>query len=277
MRLQHLALLGFLQLTACTSNELVFSDKVTVDPITGQDGLPKYVQAQGQQPVSGSGRIQWFTCTQGPAAPTMVLLNPGPKPWSQDEVCKTAPALAFLNHGLNVVAINRPETETLGDDTSLNQVKETVDFLQKEGDRRLEGLWSLGEGSVLALRLARQYPWKVLIIGNGIYDLEMTLKDSADKDFLARVKAMTGSSNPSFVEKRSASWDLSGLPKVVYLYHGGRNAQVNSKQATQFRNSLAASEHKVELYILEEGTEDLRPDYHRGVLSKILENYQKPE
>jgi hypothetical protein len=275
MRLQYLAFLGFLQLTACTSNELVFSDKVTVDPITGQDGLPQYVQAQGQQPVSG-GRIQWFTCTQSATAPSMVLLNPGPKAWSKDEVCQTPSALAFMNHGLNVVAINRPESETLGDDTTLSQIKETVEFLQKE-DRRLEGLWSLGEGSVLALRLARQFPWKVLIIGNGIYDLEMTLKDSADKDFLDRIKAMPDSDSPSFVEKRSASWDLSGLPKVVYLYHGGRNAQVSSTQATQFRNSLAASEHRVELYILEEGTEHLRPEYHRGVLGKILENYQKPE
>jgi hypothetical protein len=105
----------------------------------------------------------------------------------------------------------------------------------------------------------------------------MTLKDSADKDFLDRIKAMPDSDSPSFVEKRSASWDLSGLPKVVYLYHGGRNAQVSSTQATQFRNSLAASEHRVELYILEEGTEHLRPEYHRGVLGKILENYQKPE
>ena len=34
MRLQLLALFGFLQLTACASNETVFSDKVTVDPIT---------------------------------------------------------------------------------------------------------------------------------------------------------------------------------------------------------------------------------------------------
>lgn len=276
MRLQLLALFGSLQLMACASNESLFSDKVTVDPITGLEGLPKYVQAQGQQAVSGSGKISWFTCTQSAKASSMVLLNPGPKGWSKEEVCKTPVALAFLNHGLNVLAINRPEKETLGDDASLNQVKETVDFLQKE-DRRLEGLWSMGEGSVLALRLARQYPWKVLIIGNGVYDMELAMKESADQDFLARVKAMPGSSDPAFVEKRSAAWDLSGLPKVVYLYHGGKNSQFSSSQATQFRDSLATSEHRVDLYILEEDTQDLRPDYHRGVLSKILENYQKPE
>jgi hypothetical protein len=276
MRLHLLALFGCLQFTACTSNETVFSDKVTVDPISGQDGLPKYVQAQGQEAVSGADKISWFTCTQSASAASMVLLNPGPKGWSQDEVCKTPAALAFLNHGFNVVAINRPDKETLGDDLALAQVKETVESLQKE-NRRLEGLWSMGEGSVLALRLARQFPWKLLIVGNGIYDLELALKDSGDKDFLARVKAMAGSKDPGFVEKRSAAWDLSDLPKVVYLYHGGRNAQISSNQATQFRNSLVASEHRAELYILEEDTQDLRPDYHRGVLSKILENYQKPE
>ncbi|MDQ3230394.1 MAG: hypothetical protein M3Q07_01125 [Pseudobdellovibrionaceae bacterium] len=276
MRPLHLALLGFLQLTACTSNESVFSDKVTVDPITDRGGPPKYVAAQGQQPVSGGGKVTWFTCTQSPAAGFMVLINPGPQGWTQDEVCKTAPSLAFMNHGLNVMAINRPDKETLGDDMALSQVKATVDSLAKD-NRRLEGLWSMGEGSVLALRLARQYPWKVLIIGNGIYDWEITAKDSADKSFLDRVKAMPGSDDPNFAEKRSAAWDLSGLPKLIYLYHGGKNSQVSSHQATQFRNSLAASEHKVELYILEEDTQDLRPDYHRGVLGKILENYQKPE
>lgn len=275
MRLHLLALFGSLQFMACTSNETVFSDKVTVDPITDQSGLPKYVQAQGLQAVSG-GKIGWFTCTQSAAAASMVLLNPGPNSWSKEEVCKTPAAQAFLKHGLNVIAINRPEKETLGDDASLDQVKETVDFLQKE-DRRLEGLWSMGEGSVLALRLARHYPWKILIVGNGIYDWELAVKDSADQDFLARIKAMPGSSDPNFAEKRSAAWDLSGLPKVVYLYHGGKNSQIRSDQANQFRNSLAASEYRVELYILEEDTQDLRPDYHRGVLSKILENYQKPE
>lgn len=276
MRLQLLALFGFLQLPACASNETVFSDKVTVDPIADQNGLPKYVQAQGLQAVTGSGKIAWFTCTQSAMGSSMVLINPGSKAWSKDEVCKTPAAMAFLNHGLNVIAVNRPEKETLGDDTALSQVKETLDFLQKE-DRRLEGLWSMGEGSVLALRLARQYPWKILIIGNGIYDMELAIKESADKDFLARIKAMPGSDDPMFAEKRSAAWDLSGLPKVVYLYHGGKNSQISSNQATQFRDSLAASEHKVELYILDEDTQDLRPDYHRGVLSKILENYQKPE
>lgn len=276
MRLKHLVLFGFLQLTACASNESVFSDKVVVEPITGQDGQPKYVQSQGQQVVSAGGKVQWFACTQSAAAAAMVLINPGPQAWSRDEVCKTPPALAFMNHGLNVIAINRPDKETLGDDVALKQVKETVDFLQKE-DRRLEGLWSMGEGSVLALRLARQHPWKVLIIGNGIYDLELAMKDSADQSFLARVKAMPGSNDSMFVEKRSAAWDLSGLPKVVYLYHGGRNTQISSSQATQFRNSLAASEYRAELYILDEDTQELRPDYHRGVLSKILENYQKPE
>jgi hypothetical protein len=276
MRLHLLALFACLHFTACTSNETVFSDKVIVDPISGRDGLPKYVQAQGQQAVSGAAKISWFTCTQSPSAASMVLLNPGPQVWSKDEACQTPAALAFLNHGWNVVAINRPEKETLGDDLALAQVKETVEWLQKE-NRRLEGLWSMGEGSVLALRLARQLPWKLLIVGNGIYDLEITLKESSDKDFLARVKAMPGSDDPSFVEKRSAAWDLTGLPKVVYLYHGGRNSQTSSDQATQFRNSLVASEHRADLYILEEDAQDLRPDYHRGILSKILENYQKPD
>jgi hypothetical protein len=277
MWFKPLALFGFLQLSSCASNELVFSDKVVVDPITGQQaGQPNYAPSQGHHVVSAGGTVQWFGCTQSVAATSMVLINPGPQAWSPEEVCKTPAALAFMNQGLNVIAINRPKGETLGDDIALEQVKETVDFLQKE-NRRLEGLWSMGEGSVLALRLARLYPWKLLIIGNGIYDLELAMKESADQSFLARVKAMPGSNDPVFVEKRSAAWDLSGLPKMVYLYHGGQNTQVSANQATQFRNSLAASEYRVELSILDEDTQELRPDYHRGVLGKILENYRKPE
>lgn len=267
MRLKILSLLSLMHLTACTSNESIFSDKVSVDPISGQDGTsPPFLQEAG---------ASWFSCNLSPKAGFAVLINPGPAAWTADDACKNPAASAFLSHGLNVLSVNRPAQEILGDDASLGQMKETLDQLQK--DRRLESLWSMGEGSVLTLRLARLYPWQVLIIGNGIYDWEQTLKESTDQEFLARIKALPGSNEAIFAEKRSASWDLSGLPKVIYLYHGGKNSQVSSGQATQFRNSLSASEHKAELYILDEDGQVMRPEYHRGVLRKILDTLQKPQ
>ncbi len=274
--LRAFAFLGLINLSACTSNESLFSDKVTVDPVNLEEGIPKFAQAQGQQAVSGDGLISWFTCTQKASAPYLVMLNPAPQPWQKADACAHPAALEFLEHGFNIIAINRPLKEVLGDDESVNQVKETIEFLQKE-DRRMEGLWAAGEASVLALRLARQLPWKILIIGNGIYDWEQTLKESSDPDFVARMKALPGSNQSRFAEKRSAAWELSGLPRLIYLYHSGKNAQVLPAQASRFRDSLAASEYKVELFVLDEDTQEIRPEYQRGVLSRILSTYQRQE
>jgi hypothetical protein len=274
--LRAFAFLCLVNLSACASNESLFSDKVTVDPVNLEDGIPKYAQAQGQQAVSGDGQINWFTCTQKASAPYFVMLNPAPQAWRKADACAHPAALEFLEHGFNIVAINRPFKEVLGDDESVNQVKETIEFLQKE-DRRMEGLWAAGDASVLALRLARQLPWKILIIGNGIYDWEQTLKESSDPDFVARMKALPGSNESRFAEKRSAAWELSGVPRLIYLYHSGKNAQVLPAQASRFRDSLAASEYRVELFVLDEDTQEIRPEYQRGVLSRILSTYHRQE
>jgi len=274
--LRAFVFLCLINLSACASNESLFSDKVTVDPINLQDGVPKYAQTQGQQVVSGDDRINWFSCTQKATAPYLVMLNPAAKAWQKADACTHPAALEFLEHGFNIIAINRPSKEILGDDKSVNQVKETIEFLQKE-DRRMEGLWAAGEASVLALRLARQLPWKILIIGNGIYDWEQTLKESADPGFVARMKALPGSNESRFAEKRSAAWELSGLPRLIYLYHSGKNAQVLPAQASRFKDSLAASEYKVELFVLDDDTQEIRPEYQRGVLSRILSTYQRQE
>ncbi len=272
--LRTFAFVSLLALLSCTSNESNFSDKVIVDPVGAQENLPKYAQSHGTFATPGGG-VDWYTCTQNSSAGSIVMLNPGPKKWAKEDACGNPAAIEFLGHGWNVIAISRPAKEVLGDDASLEQIKETVEFLQKE-DRRLEGLWSMGQGSIMALRLARQFPWKLLIIGNGIYDWELTLKESTDPDFLAKLKELPGSAESSFAEKRSAAWDLSALPKQIYLYHSGKNTQVLPSQAVLFKSSLAASEYKVELFVLDEDTNEIRPEYHRGVLNKIFQSYQKP-
>lgn len=268
--LRKLACLLFgVPLLGCTSNMSGFSDKVSVDPIREHSGEYRFVQSQGVFQSSAAANISWFSCTQDPKAGTFVLLNPGNLSWSKDNSCTSHLAKEALEKGLNVLALQRPQDEQLGDDRSLLSLRETVESLSRE-DRKLEGLWAEGEASLLALRLARVYPWEFLVIGNGIYDLEKTKQESKDQKFLELLQKFAANHMAEFIEKRSAAWDLAGLPKRVFLYHGSQVRLSSVEQASAFKSSLAASEYQVDLYILEEDGDQIRPEYQRAIISKIL-------
>ncbi|MCX6129781.1 MAG: hypothetical protein NTX25_12065 [Proteobacteria bacterium] len=274
----YIMLLSILGGGACTSNQSTFSDRVIVEPVGSEAELSKYVQTTGDQKVLSGKHIQWFACTKLASAPTLVMLSPDSKGFAKASFCSHPVALEGLEHDFNVLLINLPYEiegkgqEAFGDNKSSQEILEFLAGQTKDG-RQLEGLWGFGDGSVLALRLARQLPWKFLVIGNGIYDWEQTLKESLDPAFTARLQSASGEDKATFAEQHSAAWDLTGLPQRIFLYHGGKNTQVLPTQASQFKTSLAASEYQVELFLLEEDGNELRSDYHRGVMSKILQRY----
>ncbi len=272
---------AFLQ-SACVSNENSFSDQVSIEALSAplESGEPRYVLEEGilATPGSSSQKVQWFTCTQGANAPGIMLLNAPAEAFQKNQVCQSPVASEFLNQGFNIVALNRPGQgessgkETLGGEQALEGSLALITQLRNKG-YKIQGLWAYDEASLHGFRLAKNFPFSFLIIGNGIYDWDETLKNSGDKPFVAHLQALQGRGTEAamFAEQRSIAWDFSALPKHVFLYHNQGNLRVPVSQATAFKNSLAAGEFRVELLILDQEGHRIPTALHRGLVKKLAE------
>ena len=266
-------------LVSCVSNESNFLDKIVVEPVGNEAGVPLYVQSSGEQVGPEGVPIQWFSCTKEPYYPFLVMISPTQGEFTKAQSCSHVAALEGMKNGFNILLVNTPMQPTLsqsnsfGEEASLKQILKFLTLQAQEG-RQLIGLWGFGDGSILTMQLSRLLPWKFLIIGNGIYDWEQTIKESKDPLFTMRLKTAAGHEAAVFAEKHSVAWDLTGLPKKIYLYHGSKNTQILASQAGQFKTSLAASEYQVEVFFLDEDGADLRMEFHRGVLNKIFSRCQ---
>ncbi len=273
-------LLITLSAVSCVSNEHSFSDKVSIDPITVSEearrGETAFKQDGGVETFEKTLRIEWFSCTIGSQRPQLVLLNPNMEALSRESACQNPIAAEARVQGYNVLIINRPGQgqssgpNRLGDEEAVLAARRLVEQKKTQG-YDIQGLWAYGEGSVEAFRLAKQFPFRFLVIGDGIYDLEKTLKDTKDPVFKARLDSLQSElDRGSFVEDRSIAWDFAGLPKEIILYHNNKNLQVSPEQASAFKASLAASEYKVELFIVDSEGVGLPGPFHRGLAQKIL-------
>lgn len=267
-----------LGLTACVSNEFTFSDKVNIEPVEsvarGSSEEVAHKLEFGVENFGPSQQIEWFGCTHKPGLPTFVLLSP--ESFTKAEVCRHPAAAELLAQGFNVLAINRlgqgasKGVDRMGDETAVELDLQLL-AKRKAAGSELKGLWAYGEASVEGFRVAKRFPFTYLVIGDGIYDWEKTLKETQDQDLKNRLSKLEGDSGEAdFAEIRSIAWDFGGLPPSIYLYHNTKNLKVAAEQASAFKASLAASEYKVELFLVESAGQELPPPFHRGVIQKIL-------
>lgn len=260
----------WLALTGCMTNEEKFSDKMEFEPM---EGAAERVSSTNAQGITQTGEVEWYSCKLSPEAPAVLLLNFENDPFS-DQVCSRPIVQAFLSEKYSVVAMNRPGhgkspgKDILGDDASLAALKGAIGDLTQQ--TKLIGLWAFEEASVIAFRLAKTYPFQWLIVGNGIYDWEATLAESADPQFVSRLKKLQEGQDGRFPEARSIAWDFSGLPKTVYLYHSTTAQKVPEAHASRFRTALAAAEYKVELMSLKEENANLKPGTQQAIIKQIL-------
>ena len=263
----------------CVSNEHSFSDKVSVDPITvseeGKLAEAKFVVETGVDSFDKTQKIEWFTCALASKKPFIVLLNPSDEPLTKASACQNSVAAEALSQGFNVLLLNRPGqaqssgAELFGDAAAIQSSRKLIETKKAQG-HDIQGLWAYGDGTVQAFRLAKQFPFRFLVIGDGIYDWEKTVKEAKDPNFKLKLEDLQRSGSDTFVEDRSVAWDFAGLPKQVLLYHNNKNLRVLPEQAQAFKASLAASEYKVELFLVESEGAGLPGPFHRGLAQKIL-------
>jgi hypothetical protein len=268
-------------LCACTSNQDQFSNAVEIE---STDGIGKVVEAQAQQGMSAkladAYSIEWFSCTRNVKAPYVVMLNSKEMPFKTD-ACKSGLVQAFLQQDYNVLAVNRPGAgqsegkEVIGDDQSLRSIEGLIKT-QRDLGKTIDGIWGFEEASVLAFRIAKSMPFKMLIVGNGIYDWEALLSEGKDPGFVSDLKKLQSGQDSRFAEQRSIAWDFAGLPKSVYLYQMQGDPHFPANQAEAFRAALAANQYGVKLIELRDEKANLTPTVHQSVLMQIAQ-LQKPK
>jgi hypothetical protein len=73
------------------------------------------------------------------------------------------------------------------------------------------------------------------------------------------------------LEDRSIGYDVSGLPKRIFVYHGANDKAAPFGQAKAFSDSLASSEYKVTFQPVDGATDDLAWNYHRKIIQNLTE------
>lgn len=229
---------------------------IAITPSTMTTGIAPYAFEQK------TFNSQWMKCAAGKSRGTVLVMHRFGAGFDPPSFCKGWVAQVFIKQGFHVVAVNRPSyasstgAEDLAGKQSLAAIKAGLDGSGAAAS--LTGIWGYDVGVIAAAFYAKQTPavqW--LILGGGIYDLEITersTENTALKSAIASVKAKEGE---SALERRSIAWDFNGLTKMISLYHvkddkfapdsqeSAFNAQLRTAEYNVFNNEIAGAPHDI--------------------------------
>lgn len=284
--LPRLALLGLLLVqAACTSNVKKFSDVVAIDQaddltlvaVQANAKLVDYTFSKLQH------RVESIHCS-GKADPERtgqlaLVINRPKRGLNPDNFCTGWIAQAFLRQGFEVYGLNLPGygrssgQKDFAGDQSLQALQAWHRSISEPG---LAVGWAMEEHTIALARFAKQGDMDWLIMGNGIYDAEMTLSLTQDTALKGTLQRLIEQHGEMAIEKRSIAWDFGGLAKIVTLYHGRQNQRIPLRQAKEFRDSLNASEISTDLLVLEQQGAGIPEDVHLNLLNQILTKKKMP-
>lgn len=275
----RMILFSFLVFAGCTSNVEEFGDVVSVEKADIEKvAFETDANVAGYAVDKQEEKVEWIGCRSKKAKGLALLVNRDGAPFNAKGMCAGWLAQAFLAEGFDVLGVNRPGFGEstgpidLGGSQSILALQAAVKAYQTiYPSPRIAGIWGLGAGAIAASQFAKKQPglsW--VVMGNGIYDAEQTMRQTRDASLKADLERVARDEKEVGLEKRSIAWDFEGLPKTVVLYHAELDETVPSSQAASFRDSLAAQEYRVRLMVLEKVGHDLPVDLHYGVLRRIL-------
>jgi alpha-beta hydrolase superfamily lysophospholipase len=247
-------------------------DQFTQAPFTEQDGLTDY--AFGGTPQ----RAEWIVCKLKAPKASIVVMHSDRAGYEKAKFCSGWIAQAFLAQGFDVVSVNRPGygassgAPDFSGAQSLAAVEAAVaDAVKKSKVKAPTGIWGSSSGAMAAALASRKIKGlKFAIFGSGVYDLDETLKKTADSYIKADIEQIKKTGGDKALEDRSIAYDASGLPKTVVIYHGKQDTAVPPSQAKAFSDALESSgEYKVSLQIIEGVTHDIPWAHHRKILEVL--------
>lgn len=245
---------------------------VQISAVTNS-GLAKYTFG-GQKHES-----EWLTCvSDSKVRGAFVLVNPDELALDANEFCEGWLAQTFLNEGFAILAVNRPGfgnstgQKDFGGEQSVEAIHAAMRVSQNEVNElpALKGIWGCQWGAVAAAFAGKKDTLDYLVIGNGIFDLESLQESSTGKLVRQDIETIVNVEGEDGVEVRSIAWDVEGLPKYVFLYHGRDNEEVSYRTAESFRDNLATAEYKVNLRVLDQIDYQLKDSVHSQIIQVTL-------
>jgi hypothetical protein len=239
-------------------------------------------QLTGYQHQNRSYHVQWVSCSpkDAPSPKYVALSHRFDAGFDESALCGGWIAQTFIAQGYGVIGVNRPSygKSTGADDLSGQQSIAAIHAALKAGSYPVVGIWGFGTGTIAATFLAKNHPsiqW--MILGGGVYDLEITHKQSNHEAFKAAVDQIKKLEGDIAYEKRSIAWDFAGIPKMIGVYHAKDDAAAPHSQANAFNDQLRASEYKVFWTEVTAGGHDLPWRSHMQILTKILKQVAPSE
>lgn len=195
-----------------------------------------------------------------------------------EDICDQWASKSFIEAGYHVVFVNRPgygQSTGKSDDVGPLSIEALEimfnDFHRKfSSDKKIVGIWGYGFGSIAAALLGRKVnglEW--LIMGGGIFDLDAALASTKDEEFKAKLTQMKQASDHALAI-RSVTFDIEGLPKHIFLYHGQEDKVVPLDNVKLFKSILSDLDVDVHLKVLNASAHQLKPTVHQQVLRNIL-------
>ena len=230
-------------------------------------------------------KVQWLGCQAAGATGTVVVMHRDEAGFDDKKFCEGWTAQAFLRGKFDVVGINRPGyvgstgPEDFAGPKSIVAIEAGVKAAASKltPSRPIVGVYGYASGAIAAAFYSKKVPSaKWLILGNGMYDLEVVAKETKGQYVRKELSAIAKSEGAVALENRSVAYDVSGLPKRIALYHGVSNEVAPLSQAQTFRDSLASSEYVVTLDALDGVSHELNAGHHRQILEVLVRAVQMP-
>ena len=197
-----------------------------------------------------------------------------------DSYCKKGVSQGFLGAGYNIVAFALPGyskatgTKDFGGEHSIASIEAFMNGFSGPDKGQIHGLWAYGEGSIAAFFHSKKHPRSPkLVVGGGIYDMENVARSTKHEELKVVMTQLFQKEGEAAFEKRSVSWDPSGLPQKVILYHAEKDEYFPKDGAVYFRDSLLSQGGKVSLSVLPGALHILNEKLHRSAVKKLLKEH----
>lgn len=229
-------------------------------------------------------KAEWITCKAKDAKVAVLLVHSDRAGWDKAKVCGGWIAQAFLSQGFDVIAINRPGygastgQPDFGGARSLAAMDAALkDVHAKQQTKPLIGAWALETGVAPATAFAKTLGnLQFLLLGSGVYDYEDTLAKTQDEYLKKDLETIKATGGAKAFEDRSIAYDVSGLPKSIFIYHGKLDTSVPPQQAQLFADTLTSSEFKVVSQQLDGVAHQIPWQQHARVLRVLARSIVAP-
>jgi fermentation-respiration switch protein FrsA (DUF1100 family) len=230
----------------------------------------------GYKLVGKQYRAQWLACSTSSSQKSIIVMHGETKSFEQKDFCDSWYAQPFLSAGFAVIAVNRPG---FGESTGKTDFSGTHSMAAISSGvaaasnmlkiKNARGIWGYGSGATAAAVFAKSKNAKspsFLILGSGAYDLEETLEKTKDSSLKNQLEDLQKRFGDSSFDDRSIAYDVEGLPKKIFLYHGKKDTSIFPSQSKNFYDSLISSEYRVTLEVIKGVGHNIPNKVHQKIL-----------